>query len=98
VVSATFSFAAILCSERFVALFCHSPILVLIAGLVDALDLVVHVHVDVDAIAERKRANGPVQLRVAFHGLVLDPTAAISRSSARGLLFSSENCGPCVLG
>src|SRR5204863_4173396 len=72
VVEGDLQLAAILCGERLVALFLPLADLGLDRGLVDALHLVVHVHVDVERLADRREQMVLVQLRVALHGFVLD--------------------------
>src|SRR5256885_11790196 len=57
VVERDLQFAAVLCGERFVALFLPFADLGFDHGLVDALDFVVHVHVDVEGLAEIGRAS-----------------------------------------
>src|SRR5262249_28055286 len=73
VIERDFQSLAVLRGERFVALLLPVVDLRLGRGLVDALDLVVHVHVDVERLAQRHEQMVLVELGVALDRLVLDP-------------------------
>src|SRR5438105_12039324 len=93
VVEGDLQLAAILCGERLVALFLPLADLGLDRGLVDALDLVVHVHVDVECLAERSEQMVLVQLRVAFDRLVLDSGGDLAQLGERLALQLRKSVG-----
>src|SRR3989475_2487472 len=97
VVERDLQLAAILCGERLVALFLPLADLGLDRGLVDALDFMVHMHVDVERLAERSEQMVLVQLRVAFHGLVLDSGRDLAQHGERLALQLRKSMGHASL-
>src|SRR5438046_3666225 len=93
VVERDLQLAAILRSERLVALFLPLADLGFDRGLVDALDLVVHVHVDAERLAERGEQMVLVQLRVALHRLVLDSGRDLAQLGERLALQLRKSVG-----
>ena len=93
VVERDLQLAAILCGERLVALFLPLADLGLDRGLVDALDFMVHMHVDVERLAERSEQMVLVQLRVAFHSLVLDSGRDLAQLGERLALQLRKGMG-----
>src|SRR2546427_5468038 len=93
VVERDLQLAAILRGERLVALFLPLADLGLDRGLVDALDFVVHVHVDVERLAERSEQMVLVQLRVALHRLVLDSGRDLAQLGERLALQLRKSVG-----
>src|SRR5207248_4290922 len=86
------------CGERLVALFLPLADLGLDRGLVDALDLVVHVHVDVECLAERSEQMVLVQLRVALDRLVLDSGRDLAQLGERLALQRRKSVGQVFSG
>jgi len=93
VVERDLELAAILRGQRLVALFLPLADLGLDRGLVDALHLVVHVHVDVERLAERSEQMVLVQLRVAFHRRVFHSGRALAELSERFALQLRKSVG-----
>src|SRR2546426_11301435 len=78
---------------RLAALFLPLADLGLDRGLVDALDFVVHVHVDVERLAERSEQMVLIQLRVALHRLVLDSGRDLAQLGERLALQLRKGMG-----
>ena len=80
----------ILGRESLVALFLPLADLRLDRGLVHTLHLVVHVHVDVERLADRREQMVLVQLRIALYRLVLDAGGDLAQLGERFFLELGE--------